>query len=144
MENMDKVKAVADKLCIVIGTRMLAFTRDPHDELLLEEIAKRWNTYRKFVTFLMAVDKVFDLAICATPTGALRNELTEQNIERMGLINDASAIVLRSEKLDKLLEQLKEADLAMGEVSSDDSRFLDVEATYRKAFRNLTEYIQAL
>lgn len=130
MENMDKAEAVATPDRLIIHKTSLKVACGELDELLLQEIAKRWNAYRKLIEFLRHIACVFDLAIAATLTGPHRDKMTECNIERMGLINDASTIALHSEKIHKLLTKLAEVDSEISELCSDDDRLID--ASYER------------
>lgn len=120
MENMDKAKAVAENVYLTVDQTVLKCVESTQNELLVEEIAKRWNAYRKLIEFLMGIENVFSLSICATPTGALRNELTERNIERMELISSASTTVLYSAKLHKLLDKLTAIGNKINDMDSND------------------------
>lgn len=56
---------------------------------LLNELAKRWHAYMEMIKFLERAEFVFNCAILSTPTGDLRNKLTDLNIERMQFLLEA-------------------------------------------------------
>lgn len=58
---------------------------------LLNKIAKRWNAYAKLLSFLERSEYVFNCAILSTPTGEVRNECTNLNIERLAFIEESKA-----------------------------------------------------
>lgn len=90
-ENMNKNEARVEGASLIFGSKQILRTTQPTDDTvpLLNEIAKRWNAYKKLIDFLERAEYAFNCAILRTPTGKVREECTGLNIERMGFINES-------------------------------------------------------
>lgn len=75
------------------------------------------------ITFLARAELVFNVAILGTPTGDVRDALTELNIERLSLIEHRKDIESYAKKLRSLLDLLALNEGALDEMSCDDARF---------------------
>ena len=88
---MNENEAKVEGNCLVIGAHHLMIRAGGHNEELMNELAKRWNAYKKLIEFLGDAEFVFNCAIMRTPTGDVRNKCTELNILRMALITGEPA-----------------------------------------------------
>lgn len=85
--------------CLVIGDVVhLMIETGGHSDVLLAEIAKRWNAYMEMIRFLERAELVFNCAILRTPTGDLRNDCTDRNIERMQFLAEAEGKKVKEKK----------------------------------------------
>ena len=96
----DHQQLVIDKELLTVCTSSGQPTLDL-DNKLLDELAKRWNAYREMVKFLEKIENVFNCAILRTPTGEVRNECTDLNIERMQFIVESKVAPPTEEKDDR-------------------------------------------
>lgn len=88
---MNKNEAKAYKWTLTIGDAYFERGAPPvgFTEELLDEMAKRWNTYVELLKFLEKAEYIFNCAILRTPTGEVRNKCTDLNIERMAFIEES-------------------------------------------------------
>ena len=81
--------------------------------------------FRDVTTFLARAELVFNVAILGTPTGDVRDALTELNIERLSLIENSKSIAAYAKRLRALLDLLVINEDARDKMSCDDTRFGD-------------------